>query len=55
MAGEDSIDAIESSLALLALYGRLHPWPPVEDPTTAREDELARQSWDKLRAAYLSK
>lgn len=43
--------AIAFALALVALSGRLHGWPVPDDPVSAREDDLARASWAKLRLA----
>jgi hypothetical protein len=42
--------AIASALALIALDGRLHGWPR-EDEVSEREDNLARQCWDRVRDA----
>jgi hypothetical protein len=44
-------DAIAFALALVALSGRLHGWPVPDDPVSAREDDLARANWAKLRLA----
>jgi hypothetical protein len=50
----DSADSISAAFALIALAGRLQGWPPVEDPVTIREDELARERWRRLRERLLS-
>lgn len=42
-------DPIRAAFALIALAGRLQGWPPVEDPTSAREDALAYERWRRLR------
>jgi hypothetical protein len=44
--------AIASALALIALDGRLHGWPRVEDPLDRRDDDAARRCWGRLRAAF---
>jgi fermentation-respiration switch protein FrsA (DUF1100 family) len=43
------VDPIGAALALIALAGRLQGWPPVDDPVSVREDELARDRWRRLR------
>jgi hypothetical protein len=45
--------AIRSALALIALYGRMHGWPPVEDEVSRREDAASRETWARLRARWL--
>lgn len=45
-------DPIAASLSLIALAGRLHGWPVPVSEVDEREDELARQRWDKLRARW---
>jgi hypothetical protein len=50
--GPSSAWAVQSALALVALTGRLHGWPPPEDAVTVREDALARARWDRVRAFY---
>jgi hypothetical protein len=37
-AGGPPAQAIAASLQLVALYGRLHGWPPPDDPQTMKED-----------------
>jgi len=51
-AGPSSSAAIQSALALVDLTGRLHGWPPPEDPVTLREDALAREPWARVRANF---
>lgn len=46
-------DPIAASLSLIALAGRLHGWPLPVSEADQREDELARETWDRLRAAWL--
>jgi hypothetical protein len=43
--------AIAGALALIALAGRLHGWPPPEDPVSGREDLEGYRRWARLRAA----
>jgi hypothetical protein len=43
--------AIAGALALVALAGRLHGWPPPEDPVSRREDLEGYRRWARLRAA----
>jgi hypothetical protein len=43
--------AIAHALALVALYNRLHGWPPNEDEITRREDAQMYESWHRLRIA----
>ena len=49
--GADSQGAIASALALVALFGRLHGWPPPEDVEDSREDLQAYERWARLRRA----
>jgi hypothetical protein len=44
-------DAIAQALALVALYGRLHGWPPDEDEVSRREDAQMYGRWHRLRIA----
>jgi hypothetical protein len=44
-------DAAAQALALVALYGRLHGWPPEEDAVSRREDMLMYERWHRLRLA----
>ena len=44
--------AIRAALALIALDGRLHGWPRLEDPVTKRENEVARAQWRRLFLRY---
>lgn len=44
-------DPIRAALDLIAVAGQLHGWPPPKDPVTEREDELARECWNRLRKA----
>jgi hypothetical protein len=44
--------AIAAALALVALFGRLHGWPAAADPVSEREDEQARENWNRLRRAF---
>ena len=50
--GPDSAAAIRDALELLDLFGDLHGWPPPENEGRRRDDELARQRWDRVRAYY---
>jgi hypothetical protein len=50
--GPNSELSFRHALALVALTGRLHGWPVPEDEVTRREDEKARDSWSRVRAAY---
>ena len=54
-AGPDPEAAIKSALALIALAGRLHGWPPPEDDADRREADAARATWDRLRAALATR
>ena len=51
-AGPDPASAIESALALAALAARLHGWPVPKTAVDLREEELVRQRWAKVRAAF---
>ena len=51
-AGPDPSAAIESALALAALAARLHGWPIPKSEVDLREEELVRQRWAKVRAAF---
>jgi hypothetical protein len=51
-AGPNPSAAIESALALVALAGHLHGWPVPKSEVDLREDELVRQRWAKVRAAF---
>jgi hypothetical protein len=44
-------DVIAQALALVALYGRLHSWPPNEDDVSRREDAEMYDHWYRLRVA----
>lgn len=48
----DVEEAIASGLALTALYGTMHGWPPGEDPVTAREDREMWERFSRLRRHY---
>jgi hypothetical protein len=50
--GDGSVDAVTSALALLAVYGRLHGWPPADDPVSDAEDAAVRDRFDRLRQWY---
>jgi len=54
-AAASSPDAIPQALALVALYGRLHGWPPSEDDVTRREDAQMYERWHRLRIAFLAR
>ena len=43
---------LERTLALVALYGRLHGWPPPEDAVSLREAEMVRRNWSRVRACF---
>lgn len=49
--GPSPATAIAEALALIALAGRLHGWPPPEDPVGQQEDAAGYRQWDRLRAA----
>jgi len=42
-------EAVRGALELLALWTRLHGWPPAEDPVSRREDARAIDQWRRLR------
>lgn len=44
-------DPVRAALDLIAVAGRMHGWPIPEDAVRRREDELARDRWDRLRQA----
>jgi len=44
-------DPVRAALDLMAIAGRMHGWPIPEDVVRRREDELARDRWDRLRHA----
>jgi hypothetical protein len=48
----DVEEAIAAGLALAALYGAMHGWPPGEDPITAREDREMWERFSRLRRHY---
>jgi hypothetical protein len=48
----DVEEAIAAGLALAALYGAMHGWPPSEDPITAREDREMWERFSRLRRHY---
>lgn len=50
--GPSPSSAIGAALALVALTGRLQGWPVPEDEVTARESELVRERWARVRSAY---
>jgi hypothetical protein len=54
-AGPQIEAAIAGGLALIALAGRLHGWPVPEDAIDRRDESLARERWDRLRAALLGR
>jgi len=49
--GPSADAAIAGALALSALAGRLHGWPPPEDPVSRREDPEGYRLWARLHAA----
>jgi len=51
-AGPDVAAAVEGAFALMDLFGELHPWPPPENETRRRDDELARERWVRVRSFY---
>jgi len=51
-AGPDPASAIEGAFELMDLFGELHGWPPPENEARRRDDELARECWDRVRAYY---
>jgi citrate lyase beta subunit len=50
-AGPSPDAAIAGALALIALAGRLHGWPPPDDVVSRREDLEGYRRWARLRAA----
>jgi hypothetical protein len=46
-----SPDPVQAALDLIELAATLHGWPIREDAVKRREDEAARQQWDRLRKA----
>lgn len=44
-------DPIKAGLGLIALAARLQGWPVPVDPVRQREDDAARETWDRLRTA----
>ena len=48
-------DPIKAGLGLIALAVRLHGWPVPVDPVRQREDEAAREAWDRLRTALVGR
>jgi len=51
-AGPNPSAAIESALALVSLAAHLHGWPIPKSEVDLREEELVRQRWAKVRAAF---
>ena len=43
---------IRGALALVALAGRLHGWPPQEDVDGRRDDARGYERWSRLRAFF---
>lgn len=50
--GSFTRDPVRAALDLIAIAGRLHGWPIPPDPVRQREDELARERWNRLRRAF---
>jgi hypothetical protein len=44
-------NSIAAAFDLIDLAARLHGWPIPEDPVRRRDVELARDRWDRVRAA----
>ena len=51
-APPDVATAVQGALALMDLFGEMHPWPPPENPARRRDDELARERWVRVRDYY---
>lgn len=54
-AGADPRKAIRQALELIALMKELHGWPLPEDPVSQRENEAARDSWVRLKTAWVDR
>jgi len=54
-AGPAPQRAIRAALALIALGARFGAGSSTEDAADSRDDEVARQSWTRLRAALLGR
>ena len=52
MRPESPADAVAAALALVALYERLHGWPPADDPVSRRDVEAVRGRFARLRRWY---
>jgi hypothetical protein len=48
-------DAIGHALALIALYGELHGWPPAPDPVGEAEDLIAWDRFARLRRRVMER
>ena len=46
---EGDVDVVRAALGLISVAGRILGWPAPVDPRDEREDELARQTWARLR------
>lgn len=44
-------DPIGAAIDLIAIAGEMYGWPLPEDPVTQRENEIAWESWARLRRA----
>jgi hypothetical protein len=51
-AGPDVAAAVQGALALMDLFGEMHPWPPPENEARRRDNELARERWVRVRSFY---
>lgn len=45
-------ESFRRALQLIAFASRRYGWPLPGDPRSLREDELAYQRWERLRAAW---
>ncbi len=51
-AGPDIATAVQGSLELMDLFGKMHGWPPPENEARRRDNELARRRWVRVRSFY---
>lgn len=55
MRRDGNRNVIHAALGLIAVAGRLLGWPPPADPSDDREEEIARDTWVRLRKRLASK
>ena len=51
-AGPNAAAAIRGALELMGLFGAMHGWPPSENESRRRDNEMARRRWVRVRSFY---